>query len=73
MRVYAYLAILLGLVGALTWTHYIAYSSGQTSIIQKLKEDRIKILRDGKSIDEDVNNSSSDELVCLLLENCKSD
>ena len=72
MRVYAYLAILLALVGMLTWTHYIAYSSGQTSITQKLKEDRIKILRDGKSIDEDVNNSSSDELVCLLLENCQS-
>lgn len=70
MRVYAYLALVLGLVGLLAWTHYIAYSSGQTSITQRLKDDRITILRDGKSIDEDVRNSSDDELVCRLLDNC---
>lgn len=70
MRVYAYLAILLALVGALTWTHYIAYSSGQTSITQRLKDDRITILKDGKAIDDSVRSSSDDELTCLLLDNC---
>jgi hypothetical protein len=73
MKIYAYVALALIVLGALGWGYASAYKSGKDAVVQKLQQDRVEILKDGKSIDENVLSSDDDGLICLLLDNCESD
>lgn len=73
MRVYAYVALALIVVGGISYTHYAAYKSGKDSVVQKLQQDRIDLLKDGKKIDENVLSADDDGLLCIMLDNCKRD
>lgn len=73
MRIYAYVAILVAVLGALAWGYSSAYRSGKQSVVTKLQEDKIQVLKDGKKVDENVLSADDDSLVCLLLDNCKPD
>jgi len=70
MRVYAYLAIILAVVGGLTWSHLLAYNSGKQGVLAKLQSDRVEVLKDGKAVDEKVLSADDATLTCLLLDNC---
>lgn len=70
MKGYLYGAVILAVVGALAWSNSAAYNAGKHSITSKLADSRITVLKDGKSIDEDVLNSDDDGLLCKLLDNC---
>lgn len=73
MKIYAYIALAVIIIGALGWGYASAYKSGKDSVVQKLQEDRIDLLKDGKKIDENVLSADDDGLLCLMLDNCKSD
>lgn len=64
VRKYIYIALAL----ALAYTHYVAYSSGKQSVLSRLQNDRIEILKDGKRIDEGVLAADDLTLVCLLTD-----
>lgn len=57
------------LVTALVASHWWAYAEGRASILARLADDRITILRDGKEIDNAVLQADDDEL-CRLLGGC---
>lgn len=73
MKIYAYLALAIVVISILGWGYASAYKSGKNEVVQKLQADRVKILKDGKSIDENVLSADDDGLVCILLDNCESD
>lgn len=73
MRIYAYLALTIVVISILGWGYASAYKSGKNEVVQKLQADRVEILKDGKSIDENVLSADDDGLVCILLDNCESD
>lgn len=73
MKIYAYVALAVIVIGALGWGYTSAYKSGKDSVVQKLQEDRIDLLKDGKKIDENVLSADDDGLLCLMLDNCESD
>lgn len=60
--------IYIGLALVLAYTHYVAYSSGKQSVLSRLQNDRIEILKDGKRIDESVLAADDLTLVCLLTD-----
>lgn len=70
MKIYAYIAIAVIVIGALGIGYTQAYKSGKDSVITKLKDDRVKVLKDGAQIDENVLSIDDDGLLCLLLDNC---
>ena len=57
--------VLLGLAAS----HYMAYRSGKEAVLEKLKDDRITVLRDGKEIDNEV-LGADDSALCELLGGC---
>lgn len=69
IRLYVYIAIALGSIGILGFSHYKAYTLGKDVVLNKLKDDRIRILKDGKEIDEQV-LSADDDALCILLGGC---
>ncbi len=70
MKAYLYGAAVLAVIGGLAWSHTAAYNAGKNSILTKLSDQRVTVLKDGKAIDEDVLNSNDDGLLCKLLDNC---
>jgi hypothetical protein len=42
-------------------------------VVEKLKDDKITILKEGRRIDENVLSADDDGLTCILLDNCPSD
>lgn len=68
MKIYAYVALAVIVIGALGWGYASAYKSGKDSVVQKLQEDKVIVLRDGKAIDEKVIAADDDSLVCLLID-----
>lgn len=72
MRIYAYVALAVILIGALGWGYASAYKSGKDSVTAKLQEDKIIVLKEGKVIDEKVIAADDDALVCMLID-CSSD
>lgn len=72
MRIYAYVALAVILIGALGWGYASAYKSGKDSVTSKLQEDKITVLKEGKVIDEKVIAADDDALVCMLID-CSSD
>lgn len=72
MKLYLYGAAALIAAAGLSTLLYMSYSAGQRSITDKLKDDRITVLQDGKKIDDSVFAADDDGLVCLLID-CKPD
>lgn len=71
MKIYVYIiAAIIALTG-LSTLYYKGYSDGKQVISQRLQDDRITVLQDGKRIDNDVLVADDDTLFCLLV-NCKS-
>lgn len=68
MRLYIYAAIALAIVAALSTSHYWAYDAGKQTVLNKLQNDRITVLKDGKHIDETVLAADDDGLYCLLID-----
>lgn len=60
----------VAVVGALAWSHTQAYQAGKSSVLDRLKDDRITILKDGKQIDEKALNADDDGL-CAFLGGCE--
>lgn len=54
-------------IAAVVWFH--GYSTGKQSVYDKLADDRITILKDGKEIDKDVEGLDDDAL-CGVLGGC---
>lgn len=70
MKPYLYAAVALAAIAGLSTLYYKGYSDGQRSVTERLKDDRITVLKDGKRIDEDVLSADDDTLYCLLV-NCR--
>lgn len=68
IKPYIYGAIALALIG----THYFSYNAGRQSILQKLSDDRVQVVKDGQKVDAAVYAADDDGLVCLLID-CQSD
>lgn len=68
MKIYAYVALALILIGALGWGYASAYKSGKDSVTAKLQEDKITVLKDGKAVDEKVIAADDPSLVCMLID-----
>jgi hypothetical protein len=68
MRIYAYIALAVIVLGALSWGYASAYKSGKDSITAKIQEDKVIVLKDGKAIDEKVIAADDPSLVCLLID-----
>lgn len=70
MKGYLYGGLAFLVVIGLGISHSMAFKAGKNSIEQKLKDDRITILKDGKKIDENVLSADDNGLLCLMLDNC---
>lgn len=57
-----------GLVIVLLGTHYFSYNAGRQSVLQKLSNDRVEVLKDGQKVDASVYAADDGELVCLLID-----
>lgn len=64
LKPYLYGALALALVG----THYFMYNAGKQSVLQKLNNDRVEVLKDGQKVDAAVYAADDDGLVCLLID-----
>lgn len=64
IKPYLYGALALILVG----THYFTYNSGRQSVLQKLSDDRVQVVKDGQKVDAAVYAADDDGLVCLLID-----
>ena len=73
MRLYIYIGLAFAVLTALAFGYASAYKSGKESIVTKLQEDKITILKEGRKIDENVLSTDDDGLTCILLDNCPSD
>lgn len=69
MKLYLYIgAIVAGLL-VMGYVGRTIYVAGQNSIVTKLKDSRITLLKDGKEIDEKVLSADDSEL-CAFLGGC---
>lgn len=57
-----------GLVIVLLGTHYFSYNAGRQSVLQKLSDDRVQVVKDGQKVDAAVYAADDGELVCLLID-----
>lgn len=57
-----------GLVIVLLGTHYFSYNAGRQSVLQKLSDDRVQVVKDGQKVDAAVYAADDDGLVCLLID-----
>lgn len=64
IKPYIYGAIALALIG----THYFSYNAGRQSVLQKLSDDRVQVVKDGQKVDAAVYAADDSELVCLLID-----
>lgn len=73
MRRYIYIGLAVAvLLGGSYWSITL-YNAGKNAVVEKLKDDRITILKEGRKIDENVLSTDDDGLTCILLDNCPSD
>lgn len=73
MRIYLYVGIVIAVLAGIGWYSVTLYNAGKDAVVSKLQDDKIQVLKDGKSVDENVLASDDDGLLCLLLDNCPSD
>lgn len=63
LKPYLYGAMALALVG----THYFMYNAGKQSVLQRLTNDRVEVIKDGQKVDAAVYSADDDGLICLLI------
>lgn len=68
IRPYLYAGLAIVLIG----THYFSYNAGRQSVLQKLSDDRVQVVKDGQKVDAAVYAADDDGLVCLLID-CQPD
>lgn len=62
---------LLAMAGlAISGIYLTGRSVGRAVVVERLKDDRIRILRDGKDIDDEV-SGADDGALCQLLGGCR--
>lgn len=64
LKPYLYVSITLSLVG----THYFMYNAGKQSVLQRLSNDRVEVLKDGQKVDAAVYAADDESLICMLYE-----
>ena len=64
--------IAVAIVVAAGWLYLEGRSAGRESVLAKLRDDKIQILKDGKEIDDAV-DLSDDSALCALLGGCDAD
>lgn len=67
---YLKLAAGIAIAAVLTFTHIYVYNAGKQSVLTRLTNDRIKVLKDGKEIDTEV-LGADDTGLCALLGGCE--
>ncbi len=73
MRLYIYIGLAVAvLLGGAYWSVTL-YNAGKNAVVEKLKDDRITILKEGRKTDGSVLSADDDGLTCILLDNCPSD
>ncbi len=73
MRLYIYIGLAVAVLLGAGWWSLTLYNAGKDSVVEKLKDDKITILKEGRKIDENVLSTDDDGLTCILLDNCPSD
>lgn len=73
MRLYIYIGLAVTVLLGAGWWSVKLYNAGKDSVVEKLKDDKITILKEGRKIDENVLSTDDDGLTCILLDNCPSD
>lgn len=73
MRLYIYIGLAVAVLMGAGWWSVKLYNAGKDSVVEKLKDDKITILKEGRKIDENVLSTDDDGLTCILLDNCPSD
>jgi len=73
MRLYIYIGLAVAVLLGAGWWSVKLYNAGKDSVVEKLKDDKITILKEGRKIDENVLSTDDDGLTCILLDNCPSD
>lgn len=73
MRLYIYIGLAITVLLGAAWWSVTLYNAGKNSVVEKLKDDKITILKEGRKIDEKVLSTDDDGLTCILLDNCPSD
>ena len=62
--------IAVAIVVAAGWLYLEGRSAGRESVLAKLRDDKIKILREGQEIDREI-ELADDEGLCALLGGCE--
>lgn len=73
MRLYIYIGLAVAVLLGAGWWSVKLYNAGKDSVVEKLKDEKITILKEGRKIDENVLSTDDDGLTCILLDNCPSD
>lgn len=63
------LAAITAVAVALTFSHIYVYNKGKENVLNKLSQERIKVLKDGQEIDKEV-LEADDPYLCGLLGGC---
>lgn len=73
LKLWLYGGVAIVIVGIITYGVASIYKAGKDEVYDKLKDDRITILEDGKAIDKKVLGADDDTLVCMLVDCSVSD
>lgn len=64
MRIYAYITMAAIAIACFVFSYHI----GRQSVLQKLSDDRVQVVKDGQKVDAAVYAADDDGLVCLLID-----
>lgn len=70
MIMYIKLGAAIGVAALLTFTHVYVYNAGKDTVLARLKDQRIEVLKDGKKIDAEV-LAADDSTLCDILGGCE--
>lgn len=68
MRLYIYIGLVVAVLTALAFGYASAYKSGKNSIVTKLQEDKVVVLKNNQAIDEKTLAADDDSLTCMLID-----
>lgn len=73
LKLWLYGGAAIVIISIITYGGASIYKAGKDEVYDKLKDDRITILEDGRAIDKDVLGADDDALVCKLVDCSVSD
>jgi len=65
---YIFIGLAVAVLTALAFGYASAYKSGKESIVTKLQEDKIVVLKNNQAIDEKTLAADDDSLTCMLID-----